>query len=430
MEKESIDDEIKKLELERLEAEKEKLIAEKEEKLLDVERARDIAKLPILLRPQNLQLLIGIGFFSFLIVWVYQPLATRTNEMLKLENQAINLENKFQLDSMDKLLAKVNSETRSKERLETQISKSKDSLKMIADTVKSVRSYNDSLSNALVLAEVRFKTLEEQSKKKIQALEDEAFEERLLLYSQVQEEIATIDKFFANLEDGQANNEQLNSLKQSWNDLRGISTENVNENIATLVSSIEDNKLIGSGVTYQYSSNKSGRFKPSDLNYIIMNYTGGLSTEAAAKWFTNSKARASAHVLIGRNGEVYQIVNFDEIAWHAGVSNWNGLSGLNKYSIGIELVNAGRLQKRGDEYFGTNGAKIEVNEVFYDERSKSYWQSYTPMQLDVTRRICELIVSKYQIQEILGHEEISPGRKTDPGPAFPLSDFRVAQLIN
>lgn len=165
-----------------------------------------------------------------------------------------------------------------------------------------------------------------------------------------------------------------------------------------------------------------------ELDAIIMHYTAGRSAESSAKFLAKPDVKASAHLVIGRAGEIYQLVPFDIASWHAGKSTYGGRSGYNKYSIGIELDNAGPLTKVGSKYqswFGQNYQEEDVIAAVHRNESKSrYWHTYTEEQLKVTTAIVEAIVQKMGIKHILGHEEISIGRKQDPGPAFPLDTFR------
>jgi N-acetylmuramoyl-L-alanine amidase len=121
-------------------------------------------------------------------------------------------------------------------------------------------------------------------------------------------------------------------------------------------------------------------------------------------------------------------VHFDTISWHAGKSFYGGRDGLNKYSIGIEIDNAGPLEKVGSEYKSWFGKKYQENDVLYaahrNNPKKSYWHLYTVKQIEACREICQKLIEKYNIKTIVGHEEIAPTRKTDPGPAFPLDRFR------
>ncbi len=184
-------------------------------------------------------------------------------------------------------------------------------------------------------------------------------------------------------------------------------------------------------IPYVASPNRSGKFKAGLPDTLIIHYTAGPSMESAKNTFLNPAAKASAHIIIDRDGSILQMVPFDTIAWHAGVSQWKQRRNLNNYSIGIELVNAGSLVKEKKGYSSWFGrqytAKEVVKAVHRNEDTASYWHSYTAAQLKACENLCKLLMEVYGIQTILGHEEISLGRKTDPGPAFPLDALR-AQL--
>ncbi len=104
--------------------------------------------------------------------------------------------------------------------------------------------------------------------------------------------------------------------------------------------------------------------------------------------------RVSAHFLIRRRGELLQFVPCDLRAWHAGVSSWAGRSRCNDFSLGVELE-------------GT------------DQRA------YTRAQYRRLARLTRALQERYPIADIVGHSDIAPGRKTDPGPAFDWRAYRA-----
>ena len=89
---------------------------------------------------------------------------------------------------------------------------------------------------------------------------------------------------------------------------------------------------------------------------IVLHYTAGTSAESSALFLTRPDVSASAHVVIGREGEVFQLVPFNIEAWHAGKSWDAGRGGLNRYSIGIELDNLGKLRFSGGLFIAPGGS--------------------------------------------------------------------------
>jgi len=150
----------------------------------------------------------------------------------------------------------------------------------------------------------------------------------------------------------------------------------------------------GKQVDFRQSPNVGGVITPK---YLIMHYTAAKTASSAISWMLSKAAEVSAHLHIGRDGSVVQLVKFNVKAWHAGASSWEGLTGLNSYSIGIELQNDST-------------------------------QDYTPIQLEVSGNIAKALVNKYALKDILGHSDIAPGRKVDPGPKFPMALFKSAAL--
>lgn len=191
-------------------------------------------------------------------------------------------------------------------------------------------------------------------------------------------------------------------------------------------------RLAGDNVDRVDSPNHGGKFEPGLPDTIIIHYTAGPSARSAVNTFRNPKAKASAHLVVDRDGSITQMAPFDTVAWHAGKSSYGGRSGFNKYSIGIEIVNAGELKKIGDKYaawFGRLYAKEEVLEAAHrNDAALSFWHKYTEDQITCVLKLCRLLRDAYSISSILGHEEIAPRRKRDPGPAFPLDHLRLRAL--
>lgn len=181
----------------------------------------------------------------------------------------------------------------------------------------------------------------------------------------------------------------------------------------------------GEAAPYQPSPNVGGELRPS---YLILHFTAGSSAGSSIDWLTRKAARASAHLVIGRDGTITQLVPFNRVAWHAGVSEWEGLQGMNQHAIGIELDNAGRLERKGRRWcawFGTAYSDDEVMVAAHKhEQEPVGWHLYTPAQLEATLLVGQALVEKYGLKGVAGHDDIAPGRKSDPGPAFPMANIR------
>ena len=148
-------------------------------------------------------------------------------------------------------------------------------------------------------------------------------------------------------------------------------------------------------LTLNYSPNfNPKKRKASQIKFIIFHYTGMTTDSASLNRLTNSQSEVSSHYLIKNNGEVVMMVPDLYIAWHAGKSYWKNLKSLNKNSIGIEISNPG-------------------HNLRYKKFSKKQVQSIL--------KISKFLIRKYKIKKknILGHSDIAPNRKKDPGEKFP-----------
>ena len=179
-------------------------------------------------------------------------------------------------------------------------------------------------------------------------------------------------------------------------------------------------------VAHEETPNKGGPIEPQ---YLVFHFTAGRNAQASIDWLCNPQAQASAHLVVGRDGSITQLAPFNVKTWHAGVSHWEGLTGLNNYSIGIEMDNAGRLTKSGSTYRAWFQAEYPEEEVLQAkhkfEQDLSYWHTYTEAQIEKALELASILVSTYELRDIVGHDDIAPGRKNDPGPAFPLANIRA-----
>ena len=145
--------------------------------------------------------------------------------------------------------------------------------------------------------------------------------------------------------------------------------------------------------------------KAKQIRFIIFHYTGMKKEKEAIERLTNLRSKVSSHYLIRYNGEIVIMVPDLYEAWHAGVSSWKNLKSLNKHSIGIEISNPG-------------------HEYDYKKFSKKQNQSL--------KKLSQFLIKRYKIDKknILGHSDVAPTRKKDPGEKFPwkyLAKFGIGK---
>ena len=173
------------------------------------------------------------------------------------------------------------------------------------------------------------------------------------------------------------------------------------------------------------SSNIGGKLSP---RYLVIHYTAGQNADAAVTWLADKKSKASAHIVIGRDGSITQLVPFDRIAFHTGPSAWDGIQGLSPFSIGFELDNAGRLRRVGNSWVSWFGRSYPEEEVLVSTHKfdtvEYGWHTYTEAQIEAAVELGAELFSRYSMLDVVGHDDISPRRKWDPGPAFPMHSFR------
>jgi N-acetylmuramoyl-L-alanine amidase len=192
---------------------------------------------------------------------------------------------------------------------------------------------------------------------------------------------------------------------------------------------IQGHKLTGAGTVFTASPNRGEAFAAGLPDTIVIHYTAGPSAESAIATFADPKKKVSAHVVVADDGKITQMVSVAEVAWHAGPSSYQGRDGFNRYAIGIEIANAGWLTRSGERYVAWFGRAYPVEQVYHGrhrnpEVTHEYWHRFTEAQIAVVQELCELLCRSYPIRLILGHDEIAPTRKQDPGPAFPLDKLR------
>ena len=150
------------------------------------------------------------------------------------------------------------------------------------------------------------------------------------------------------------------------------------------------------------SPNHDGR-DGTAIDMLVLHYTGMASAEAALDRLCDPAAKVSAHYVIDEEGMVHALVPEDRRAWHAGVAQWAGAANINSRSIGIELVNPGHE-------FG--------------------YRAFPDEQIAALTTLCHSILVRHPIPSarVLGHSDVAPARKEDPGELFPWARLAKAGI--
>ena len=155
------------------------------------------------------------------------------------------------------------------------------------------------------------------------------------------------------------------------------------------------------------SPNFDARTKVPDM--LVLHYTGMESGEAALARLRDPEARVSSHYMVEEDGRIFRLVPEERRAWHSGPSHWRGHSMLNANSIGIEIVHPG----------------------FRDTPQGREWPPYPSEQVEAVVTLVKDIVRRHGIrpERIVGHSDVLPQHKQDPGPAFPWKRLADEGLI-
>lgn len=152
--------------------------------------------------------------------------------------------------------------------------------------------------------------------------------------------------------------------------------------------------------------NYQDRPKGIEPSILLMHYTGMKTMQEAKDRLTEPNSEVSAHYLIDEDGTVYPLVPEDKRAWHAGVSYWQKETDINSHSIGIEIVNPGH---------------------------EHGYRPFPEEQMIAVKDLSLEIMSRHNIKNFLGHSDVAPERKTDPGELFNwrwLAEFGIGYWPN
>ena len=157
-------------------------------------------------------------------------------------------------------------------------------------------------------------------------------------------------------------------------------------------------------ISNYYSPNFSiPKRKKNKIKFIILHYTGMKKESLAIKRLCDFKSKVSAHYFIKQNGDLINLVPDMYETWHAGKSSWKKIKSLNKYSIGIEIQNQGHSFK---------------------------YKKFSLKQIITVKKLLKKLLKKFKIDlnNILGHSDVAPDRKKDPGEKFPWKELAKIKL--
>ncbi len=141
----------------------------------------------------------------------------------------------------------------------------------------------------------------------------------------------------------------------------------------------------------------------SRIKFIIIHYTALKNSKTAIHFLCDRKNKVSSHFLISQNGSIYNLVEVKKRAWHAGNSSWINYKNINSYSIGIEL------------------------DFSYEFKNNTY----NSRMIVSLKKLLKYLIREYNLKNIniLGHSDVAPFRKTDPGPNFPWYKLSLSNLV-
>lgn len=160
--------------------------------------------------------------------------------------------------------------------------------------------------------------------------------------------------------------------------------------------------------------------------FLVIHFTAGATGRSSIDWWKKLNNGVCAHFVIERDGEIIQCRPCNRTAGHAGSSKWkdphSGITyhGLNSCSIGIELANG------GDSYPDKFSELEPTVAKHKHSMATRNWETFPAAQLAACEALSKVLVARYNLDDLVGHEDIAPTRKNDPGPAFPMQALRRA----
>lgn len=139
------------------------------------------------------------------------------------------------------------------------------------------------------------------------------------------------------------------------------------------------------------------------ISMLVLHYTGMPDAVSAINWLASSESKVSAHYVVTEDGQVIRMVDESKRAWHAGRAHWRGVDDINSASVGIEIVNPGH------EWGYRPFPEVQIGALI-------------PLMHDIVKRHC---ITR---GNIVGHSDVAPARKQDPGELFPWGQLARLRL--
>lgn len=158
--------------------------------------------------------------------------------------------------------------------------------------------------------------------------------------------------------------------------------------------------------------------------FLVIHFTGGASAQSSISYWKELDIGVCAHFVIDRDGTIYQCRPCNRTAGHAGASQWkdpkSGITyhGLNSCSIGIELANGGDTYPSKFSLLDPTTARHKNGGPF------TKWETYPSVQLAACEMLSKALCDRYKLDDVMGHDDIAPNRKRDPGPAMDMLALR------